>query len=64
MRTVVFAALIVAGVGLLGVSGASAVPADGVAIGKTAAAGDVIQQAQYWRHRHWRHRYYRRHHRW
>ena len=64
MRTVVFAALIVAGVGLLGVSGASAVSADGVAIGKTAAAGDVIQQAQYWRHRHWRHRYYRRHHRW
>ena len=58
MRTFMFAALIVAGVGLLGVSEASAVPADGVAINKTAVAGEVIQKAQYWRHR-----YYRRHYR-
>jgi hypothetical protein len=45
--------------GLYGASGASAVPANGVAIGETAAATVATQQV-WWRRWHWHRRWWRR----
>jgi hypothetical protein len=55
-----FAVAVAAAVGLWGISGASAVPANGVAIGEAAAATQATQQV-WWRYR-WRH--WHRWHRW
>lgn len=54
MRSIVIAAVIAAGLGLAGVTAASAVPASGVNIGQ--AAQTDITPVQHWRYgsRHWR----------
>jgi hypothetical protein len=47
------------GIGLLGFSGASAVPANGLAISQATAADQLIQPARWWR-RHYRWHRWRR----
>jgi hypothetical protein len=59
MRTIVLAAFTAIGLGLVGVSGASAVPANLNAISEAAAGDTLTTQAHYYRHRYYRHRYYR-----
>jgi hypothetical protein len=61
MRTIVLAAFTVIGLGLVGVSAASAVPANLNVINETATGDTLITQAHYYHH----HRYYHhRHHCW
>jgi hypothetical protein len=61
MRTIVLAAFTVIGLGLVGVSVASAVPANLNAISEAATGDTLITQAYYYHH----HRYYHhRHHCW
>lgn len=55
MRSIVFAALIAGGVGMLGTAGASAAPATGLSV----SPDSNITQVQHWRwgsrrNRHWR----------
>ncbi len=69
MRTIILAAFTVIGLGLVGVSGASAVPANLNAISEAATGGTLITQAYYYRrgYYHRRHcwwRYGYRHCRW
>jgi hypothetical protein len=52
MRSIVFAALVAAGVGMLGTAGASAAPASGL----TMTPDTNITQVQHWR---WGSRHYR-----
>jgi hypothetical protein len=60
LRMLALAAATSAAVGLFAVSGASAVPANGVAIGQAAAATQATQQV-WWRWRRWhRWHYWRR----
>lgn len=57
MRLIVLAAVSAAGLGLVAVSGASAMPANGTAIGQAAAATELTQPV-WWRHRYrWRYHY-------
>jgi hypothetical protein len=58
MRSIVFATLIAAGLGLAGATTASAAPVNGAVINDTATAtsGHVIKVQHWWeRSRHWRH---------
>ena len=52
LRMMALAAAVAGAVALFGVSGASAVPANGVAIGEAAAATQATQQV-WWRWRRW-----------
>lgn len=57
MRTILLAMLVAAGIGLLGASGASAVPVNGAALGDAATTIDHVTQVQHWRWGsggHWR----------
>ena len=59
MRGLVLAAVTAAGIGLLGLAGASAMPANGVALGQVAAADQMIEPV-WWRRHRWRwHRWHR-----
>jgi hypothetical protein len=58
MRGLVLAAVTAAGIGLLGLAGASAMPANGIAVGQAVAVDQMIEQV--W----WRRRYHCRWHRW
>jgi hypothetical protein len=59
MRGLVLAAVTAAGIGMLGLAGASAMPANGVAVGQAAAVDQMVQPARWWRYR-WRwHRWHR-----
>ena len=52
MRLVILTALSALALGLLAVSGASAMPANGVAINQAASAGQFAQPV-WWRYRRW-----------
>jgi hypothetical protein len=57
MRAIILAALVAAGIGLVGTSGVSAAPANGVVIGQTADENSGVVNVRHWRHesrRHWR----------
>jgi hypothetical protein len=57
LRTVLFAAAVSAAVGFFAASAASALPANGVAIGAAAKATQATEQV-WWRYRwHWRRRW-------
>jgi hypothetical protein len=66
MRTIILAAFTVIGLGFVGVSAASAVPANLNAISEAASGDTLITQAYYYHHRYYHHRYYyhHRHHCW
>jgi hypothetical protein len=60
MRGLVLAAVTAAGIGLLGLGGASAMPANGIAVGQAVAVDQMIEQVWWRRHYHWRwHRWHR-----
>lgn len=61
MRTIVLATLTAAGIGVAGVSGVAAAPANGIVIDQTVNTLPQVDTAQYWRYRrhYWRPRYYR-----
>ena len=59
MRGLVLTTVTAIGIGLLGLSGASAVPANGVAVSQATAADQLIQPARWWR-RHYRWHRWRR----
>jgi len=60
MRTTLLTMLVAAGIGLVGTSGASAMPLGGTAIKN--ATGDAVTQVQHWR---WgSRRWYRCHYAW
>jgi hypothetical protein len=49
-----------AGIGLLGLAGASAMPANGIAVGQAVAVDQMIEQVWWRRRYHWRwHRWHR-----
>ena len=48
MRGLVLAAVTAAGIGLLGLAGASAMPANGIAVGQAVAVDQMIEQV-WWR---------------
>jgi hypothetical protein len=58
MRAIIFSVITAVGIGMLGISGASAAPANGVAIGKAASTIDLTQDVRWWgpgwRGRGWR----------
>jgi hypothetical protein len=57
MRSIIFAVLVAAGVGLVGTSSGSAAPVRGLAILDAAGLTTAVEQAQYWHSRrrsHWR----------
>lgn len=66
MRTLILAAIVAAGIGFIGTSGASAAPASGVTINDSATVANPIVKVQHWRwrSRHWRRCHYRRWSRW
>jgi hypothetical protein len=47
MRGLVLAAVMAAGIGLLGLAGASAMPANGIAVGQAVAVDQMIEQVWY-----------------
>jgi hypothetical protein len=49
MRSIVFATLIAAGIGFVGASSASAAPAAGAAIDKSAEINSAVVKVQHWR---------------
>jgi hypothetical protein len=53
MRTILLASLVTAGIGLAGTFGASALPANGTAIGNAATTTDYATPIQ-WGRGHWR----------
>jgi len=60
MRGLVLAAVTAAGIGLLGLAGASAMPANGIAVGQAVAVDQMIEQVWWRRCYHWRwHRWHR-----
>ena len=60
MRGLVLAAVTAAGIGLLGLDGASAMPANGIAVGQAVAVDQAIEQVWWRRRYHWRwHRWHR-----
>ena len=60
MRGLVLAAVTAAGIGLLGLAGASAMPANGIAVGQAVAVDQMIEQVWWRRRNHWRwHRWHR-----
>jgi hypothetical protein len=67
MRSIVIAAVMAAGIGLVGIGASAAAPANGVAIYDAAHLNPAVDQVRWhWRHHwhyhwHWRHH---RHHRW
>lgn len=63
LRMIAMAAALVGAVSMFGGSAASAMPANGPAIG-AAAANHEVQPVQYWHHRHWRHHWGYRHYYW
>jgi hypothetical protein len=66
MRTILIAMLAAAGIGLLGTTGASAMPLKGLSTEDTAVLTDQVTKVSHWRwgsrHHHWR--YGSRHHHW
>lgn len=56
MKKILFAMLVAVGLGLVGITGASATPANGAAIGGALNMQDMIQQAQYYGHGGYRYR--------
>jgi hypothetical protein len=52
MRSLVLAGAVAIGIGLLGISGSSAAPANGIVIGKAVAADQLVQDVR-WRHWRW-----------
>jgi hypothetical protein len=55
MRMILLATLIAAGIGVLGASGASAAPANGISIRDALQITDVTQVGWHgWRRSHWR----------
>jgi len=62
MRSIVIAAVMAVGIGLVGVQASSAAPANGMVISKAAGAGNVEQvHWRNWHYRwHWRHHHHRR----
>jgi hypothetical protein len=64
MRSLILATTAAIGIGLLGMSGASATPANGVAIDKAVAADQLAPQEVGYRYRYrgygYRYRYHRR----
>ena len=54
MRGLVLAAVTAAGIGLLGLAGASAMPANGIAVGQAVAVDQMIEQVWWRRRYHWR----------
>jgi hypothetical protein len=52
MRTILLVSLAATGIGLAGISGASALPANGTAIGDAATAADHVTTVQ-WGHWRW-----------
>jgi hypothetical protein len=63
LRMIAFAAVTSLALGLLGVSAATAIPANGVAISEAAAAVQPTQQV-WWRRWHWRRSHWHRWRRW
>jgi len=60
MRGLVLAAVTAAGIGLLGLGGASAMPANGIAVGQAVAVDQIIEPVWWRRRYHWRwHRWHR-----
>jgi hypothetical protein len=60
MRGLVLTTVTAIGIGLLGLSGASAVPANGIAVGQATAFEQSIQPVWWRRHYRWRwHRWHR-----
>jgi hypothetical protein len=59
MRALVLATTVAMGIGLLGVSGASAAPANGIVIGQAASVEPLTQQVWYRWHYRWRHCWWR-----
>lgn len=57
MRSLMIAALVAAGVGLVGTSGVVAAPISGVGINPATVLTDMVEQAQWHSRRrsHWRH---------
>jgi hypothetical protein len=57
MRSLILAIAAAVGIGLLGVSGASATPANGAVIGKAVASDQLVQDVRWrgrgWGGRHW-----------
>ncbi len=68
LRASALAAAVAAGVGMFGISAASAVPANGVAINQAAAANQGAQPVAYYYYHHhhgqWHWRHVHRHHHW
>ena len=60
MRKILMATLVAAGMGVIGTSGATAAPANGVAIGEAATANQLTEPVYYY-HRHYYHHHYYRH---
>ena len=70
MRGIILAAIVAAGVGLVGTASVSAAPANGVTINDSANINDSVVKVQHWRwgsrgwrYRHWRGGWYRCHYR-
>jgi hypothetical protein len=63
MRAIILAALLAAGLGVVGVSNVSAAPANGIVLGDAANQNSNVSHVQHWRwgsgDRRWR-----RYHRW
>jgi hypothetical protein len=63
MRSIVIAATMALGIGLVGIQASSAAPASGVAIHQAAHLNQQVDQVHWrWQHRHWwwRHHHHRR----
>jgi len=56
MRALILEAIVAAGIGFIGTSGASAAPASGVTINESAAANGAVVKAHWNGRSRWRHR--------
>ena len=57
MRRILMATLVAAGIGVIGTSGATAAPVNGVAIDRAATANQLTEPVVYY-HRHYYHHHY------
>jgi len=67
MRAVLLAVIVAAGIGFIGISNASAAPANGVTINESANTNQSIVKVQHWRwgsRGRWRHRCHYRYRSW
>ncbi len=67
MRAIILAATVAVGIGLIGISNASAAPANGVTINESANTNQSIVKVQHWRwgsHGRWHHRCHYRYRSW